>query len=247
MEKIATEELEEKSPFHNEEIGELASPIAEILREMKEEIEKGEYSWIIGDDASGRLPALIIWGVLKKIYNENGFDSPKLYFLAGSGQGHNIDKADKTVKLEEHFINMLREDFSDDISGQITKEIIGELRVGMIGSALLVTDTLVTGGSLLPLCDVLHKNKISVDLAAVHTYREEELEKRLGVRVFSSSQGAFASHSIYGRSDLSGIRKNPFELFSRKTIDSRGVLNSARQDVKTVVGKIYENYTRFKK
>ena len=43
------------------EIAKLREPIKNILEQMRERIDRGEYTLIIGDDASGRIPTWIFY------------------------------------------------------------------------------------------------------------------------------------------------------------------------------------------
>ena len=49
------EEIYKLQPHEQVKIKELETPLAEILEQLRPEIERGEYSAIIGDDASGRI------------------------------------------------------------------------------------------------------------------------------------------------------------------------------------------------
>lgn len=73
----------------HEEIAELEGPIKHIIEQMGNNIERGEYDLVIGIDASGRIPTLIMVKIINHIYNQNGYDSPKVRFVAGSG-GKNV-------------------------------------------------------------------------------------------------------------------------------------------------------------
>lgn len=69
--------------FHHDEIGELEEPIKKILEQISSKFEKGEYDLMIGIDASGRIPALIIFKVAEHIYQKRKIAVPLFRFVAG--------------------------------------------------------------------------------------------------------------------------------------------------------------------
>ena len=87
--KPSEKEREEvKAPEKSEEIkipeiAELRKPMEKLLLDMRENIERGEYAVIFGDDASGRIPTLLFRKVLTASYEEHGFNVPQTLFFAG--------------------------------------------------------------------------------------------------------------------------------------------------------------------
>ena len=58
----------EKSPkIKTRSVAELEEPIRVLFEQLSSKFEQGEYTYIVGDDASGRIPALIFEEVAKKI------------------------------------------------------------------------------------------------------------------------------------------------------------------------------------
>lgn len=74
---------EEDRKFIADCIEDLRAPTQKILQQLHKKIEKGEYTIIMGDDTSGRIPTLIIGGVIKELYQENHFPAPLVRFIAG--------------------------------------------------------------------------------------------------------------------------------------------------------------------
>ena len=74
----AREERGTESPEGHPEIGlirvaELREPMQKILQAMRENIEQGDYVAILGEDASGRIPALIFRKIFRRSLRKEWF------------------------------------------------------------------------------------------------------------------------------------------------------------------------------
>ena len=176
-------------------IDELEDPIKRIIDQLREEIDKGQISLIIGEDASGRIPTLIVASVINNIYKSKGFKIPQIKFIAGSRniagmtEWYMRDKKDKIRKLIEQIPN----------NGD---------------RVLIVTDTIVSGSSVEPIAsvlDTLGKEKIIATIGTEDIKgADEDRKRRIGAgRVVS---GGLATPVIYQNKDLSGVRKEPWQL-----------------------------------
>lgn len=99
---------------------------------LKENISNHKYDIIIGDDVSGRLPAVVLYGVMKKIYSQDNTKAPKLLFFAGDGS--------------------LSEKYSELWEKAIQKELSRYLKEGIIkkeSKILLVTEYNQTNTTIL--------------------------------------------------------------------------------------------------
>ena len=57
--------IETEPTYHFKEVfRELESLIFPLIEKLKENIDKGEYDMLIGDDASGRTPTLVLRGII---------------------------------------------------------------------------------------------------------------------------------------------------------------------------------------
>lgn len=227
------------------EIGSLAAPIGRIMKQLRERVDQGAYDVVIGDDASGRIPALIIAEVIGKIYRQKGYATPATRFFAGSGQGW--DDLGLQEERDEK-LRMVRESL---------RELYEQLRAGKgIGRTLIVTDTIVTGGSLYPLSAALHVSGVSFDVAtiALEIIDDEDkhtLEKRLGTTIYFGQKGGV---DIYNRKSLSGVTKDPGDLFAvpRRKHASQDVVTqediqedtrAARNDAHIVAERVFRAYS----
>src|SRR3989344_5225669 len=64
-----------------EAIEELREPLAGMVRELKNDLAEGSYDLIIGDDASGRLPAIVIGNIAQSLAKQTHREPPTVRFL----------------------------------------------------------------------------------------------------------------------------------------------------------------------
>lgn len=130
-----------------EAVAVLEKPLSTILESLRPSLEQGEFDTIIGDDASGRIPTLILRKVIGEIYGRAGRKGPDTLFFAGGGSAVAHEK---------------KTDIKDP-----TGEITAFLEKRPSKKVLVVTDTIVTGVSLIPLTTALRKTKIKYEVATV--------------------------------------------------------------------------------
>lgn len=198
-----------KEKIKHKEIAELREPIQELLLQLKEKIDSGEYNLIIGDDASGRIPTLIFERILRNVYREKGFKLPDTIFVAGSGSRRAaIEQEGKTQKLNELFDKYKK---GEKTFKSERKENLDKIK------ALVITDTIETGTSLRPLSNALKQNRIDFDIATIGKWFplnwQKEREKRLGGKIYWGEGGG--APMIYQRASLSGVFKEPEEVFAK--------------------------------
>lgn len=218
------------------EVMDLFDPIQKLITQLKEQIEAGEYKYIIGDDASGRIPALIFHNLMKRISEDQSLPEPELYFLAGSGiHSTDLEKEEKVKKLEDYI--------KPALSG-VNNEI-GEKK-----KILIITDTVNTGSSLKPLTEALKKQGVEFDIATIalldaNTYEgaEREKEEYLGAKIFYAKIDVprIYENRIKG---INGVRKNPEDILASRNTNrnSRQLVKEAREDVKILSDQIYDWY-----
>lgn len=243
------EKPERRQWIQYEEIGELEEPIQKILEQLRDKIENGEYGVIVGDDASGRVPALIFDKVIKGAYQENNHEQPQTLFFAGSRVTHgSLGKGEKFEK-KKFAANFLKR---------------GLLGKKLKGKALIVTDTIETGGSLESIAGGLKEAGIEFDIATIcmlsdRTQEEfpavkEELERKLGGEVYYGYAGSEVPQ-IFAKHNLSGVYKDPRKPFAEPSpiLKERkwGVAENrflkpahieAREDVKVLAEDLLEWY-----
>ena len=214
--------------MHIEEIDQLGQPIFDVLQELKESINKGDYGMVIGDDASGRVPAMIIQKVLKNIYQEKGFSPPEVRFVTGS----------KGAKDPEHKAKLLDEYLIKALPGTIETD----------RRVLVVTDMIDSGRSIEPLVTALSKSGVKFDVVTVATVEDQlldELSKKWGVKVV---RGQIGTPSIYKKPLISGYQKDPDELHATPLpMDEREkeYFKLTRKDARNVAGWLTKYYKRY--
>ena len=238
-----------------EEVAELEEPIRKIIEKIRERIESGEYGLIIGDDASGRIPTLILGNFIKRISEVRGLQKPNIIFIPGKLMGpiFGFNSESRRKKLENHIAKFGATD---------------EKRV------LIVTDTVLSGGSLEILIKLLKQSGYICDIATIGIeeestdieapprdleYPETETREDLlrGVEIISGEyKGEDKFHpntpKIYKEKTLSGVIKKAGQTKST-TIKSgepdeeekewiQSQINQAREDAKAVTQHLIDWY-----
>ena len=131
-------ELEQYRAFH-----EVYEPILDkLIGQMRSEIESNRYAAVIGDDRSGRLPAMAVHGIMANVARDYDTVPPKMFFIH-----HPKMPLPGPKGLDQRV---------EDI-----KNSIGENRV------LVVTDYIETGSTLRKIITYLEFHKIPFDVAAL--------------------------------------------------------------------------------
>lgn len=245
---------DQKAEVLLEEVAELEGPIKKIIEKISDRIEKGEYGLVVGDDASGRIPTLILGNFIKKIAEKRGLPRPNVIFIPGkltdykhSGPEYLYTKQQED--LEQHLAN-----WSADKSKRI----------------LIVTDTVLTGHSLRVLVRSLKDLGYKIDIGTVGVedeggFFESKRYASLGdTEIFSgeykrqSNSGDTATPKIYQKHPISGVIKGAGDETSRLFIKSvgdrlytreefRDLINQSREDANIVANRIvswYESRTK---
>lgn len=224
--------------IRHEEIEELFNPIKEILYRFREQINQGVYKLLIGDDASGRIPTLILDRVLKAIYKERGHVLPKTIFMAGSGTGFDTIYGQPLAAKREKIKDFIQHIFKSNSSSK---------------RVMVITENIFTGKSLEPLIDTLEELDIEYDITSVGiVYGGDKIEsKNIKERAFGSMR---KTPSIYFNKRLSGVDKKPVNLFStpQKKEESREeeqtsiqlLINTSREEVEKMANRLAENYRK---
>jgi hypothetical protein len=229
-----------KEKIQHPEIEELRKPLEKMLGDMRERIEAGEYGLILGDDASGRIPTLIIDKVIKSRYARLGYDVPHTVFVTGSKGLISKEREGKQREIE-----MLL----DHVSALSARG----------RRALIVTDTVASGSSLLPLAMALQEKGIAFDIATVGlsawlldspseeaiTDHIAELQERLGNQSFYF--GTTTTPNIYEKKELSGVIKSPQDLHARPAapgLKNKDELKEARKDVAVLSEELIQSYAQ---
>jgi hypothetical protein len=229
-------------------ISELAFPIQRILSQIEPELEEGAYRVVIGDDVSGRIPAIIVNEAISRIYKAYGHPAPMLRFVAG---GRRTD--------EDGFE---RRDRSNDMRER-TRGLNDELlRNGDDPRALLVTEAIATGNAMHMATSALRDERIKTDIAALGFIGAEveggesnleQVKARLnGARLVVGTENL---PSLYGdrnlrllqgiskeRGSSTSTRLTDYEIFREDVPYIQAKINAARVLAMKVGGEVADVY-----
>ena len=200
---------------------------------ISERIMNQEYDVIIAEDASGRIPGLLIYEAMKTLYaTKNNEQNLKLFFVAGS---KNVDnKKEKKDKISKHINEVISKSHTSD------------------KKFLVVTDVIMEGESLKPLAASLKELNIEYDILTLgvgRTLRSHgghiyDLNQELG----SVSDARVGIPEIFDRRDLSGVIKDPNEILSSRIPNNdMDKLGKVRNEIKVAAEELYEKISKFKK
>ena len=182
----------------------LENPVRHIINQLKPRIDRGEYKIIIGDDASGRLPTLVLHNILSSIYKSRGFPKLQTRFIAGAhGNPWYKDflQRKKNDRIREYIKNL--KTFLDE----------GALP----GRILIVSEFIEKGEGLSPLATLLNEAGIEYDIATVGVASktvQQELEKQWGHEIIPGE--ITVSSYIHNMNKYTGVIKDNPNLHARK-------------------------------
>lgn len=140
-----------------EEIAELEVPIKKIIEKIKERIENGKYGLIIGDDASGRIPAIILGNFIIKISEQRNLEKPNIIFIPGKLKSEEFNWR-KVFGLRSTSKRKQYEKLDEYVSSHGASK---ERKI------LIVTDTVKSGDSLKTLVGLLKRAGYRCDIATI--------------------------------------------------------------------------------
>lgn len=256
----APEELKE---IKYEEIANLREPLEIILWQLRRRIEQGSFRVLIGDDASGRIPTLILRKFIQQRYKELGFDLPQTFFLAGTrsyeGIRNNEEMQHKKGRMTDFLshleIERIEAQQAPNVLQQISRMFRGRNKISpmpakMDEKVLIVTDTIESGESLTPLVEGLNQAGIRYDIATIGMLGDQkELERKFGVPI---TTGNYHLPRIYGRHRLAGVEKVRTDLFSKPAwtageedrLEMRKKVVTAREDITILSQELLDWYHR---
>ncbi|MEX2090670.1 MAG: hypothetical protein WD989_00875 [Candidatus Paceibacterota bacterium] len=232
FEKLTTQEekpVEAEKEIRLEEVAELEKPIKKIIEKIKDRIENGEYGLIIGDDASGRIPARILGDFIREISKIKGLYQPNTIFIPSKlqkGGWFFKEKENQQDKFEQHISKF----------GAVPNKKI-----------LIITDTVFSGESLKVLTSLIRNAGYDLDIATIgqefdgplgrpDAFPEENLR---GAQIISGEfemseeqkqkTGWAHTPKIYANKKMSGVFKSGFK--SRKLADSNYTSDLERDQI----------------
>ena len=238
-----------KKQFQQEAVRELKDPILNLVTQLRPEINRGDYSAIVGDDASGRIPTLIVADVINAAYRQNGIRPPVLDYIAGSsGLERRSPEAQvrKKLSLQEYFTDLKRAATYDGRA---------------LGRVLFVTDSLVLGNTINKVLEAVKQSGWTADVAAVGTAERiepDEVEKKYNNRIVIGMNRVpkidASNHYSWAVEQLSGVTKEPENLYATPLINTprfkgreeelQEAMSLARDSASQVASEIYKEYSK---
>jgi hypoxanthine phosphoribosyltransferase len=217
VEPIETEKKFESIPS-NEERQKKIDQIVELshkpINELRKQIENGDYKIIIGDDASGRVSALIWRDFLNHVNTENDRAGVETFFLAGSKTLDAAQTREKIKAITDYLIGQRVNGPTEPVSGIRIKEKISSKN----DKVLIVTDTINSGQSLIPLTQALSATGTRYDIVTnslLTVVPQVVLESNLGARIHCGEKRTEDyAPLVYKDVAASGVVKNDEDLFA---------------------------------
>lgn len=234
--------IENPSPFRvdwSEKLNGARREFRRLSEELAEPIRKNEFSGIIADDVSGRIPALFIQNQMRRAAAEQRTHTvPTTYFMAGGRGG--LGMLDQLEYFHETIPNMVQR---LNLIPQANRS----------GRFLFVTDGIDSGGSLSRAAQAMERAQIKYDVASLGSRRHTDLlEMRdwpTATRFFTGNKGGQVE--LYSGGPQSypllsslrvaiGVEKYGSEAISRVNRDNIPSLVSLRQELKGLSNEIFD-------
>lgn len=208
-----------KPPFNRVEI---FDAFEKIVSEIKPHMHL--YDTIVGDDASGRLPTLVMANLIGRKRIQQGLSSPSVFFLSGGTNIANETVARDTIK---------------EISDLIDKDSNKEKR-----KILIVTEYMNSGESMRILVDEFNKHSVFPDICTLETQVPAEIIwKGQKGNLYSGSSNTIAGKIFFVNSQLSGVESVFGSAISkRKDLSKRDFIETieAHKDMRLIAEELWK-------
>lgn len=244
----------------DERLREMAVEFKFLLKKVGKELFERPYGLIVGDDPSGRLPALLMYEFLQRVYGKRNLPKPEILFFAGEKYLMDEEVEKRSSKISEHIDRAVKE-------------------AGLNNpNTLIVTETVEYGLGLRPITEGIARSGLTHDLFSGTMFyadvpRERELSQAAdSIQKITKARkffyGQIGSSSVKWEYDLSGvIRDNksaakgengkedkeifsvPTKEFARTPVDETKIQKSvdkSREDIKILAEELfgwYETWT----
>lgn len=204
-----------------------------LSRKLAEGIRNNQWQILIGEDVSGRIPALFIYELIKRYNSSNNISPPQLFFLAS---GKNVVVEGERVAQENV------EDLAEYVKAH--RELARGKR------ALYITDVVHSGESLQKSAIALGVNGIHFDIASLDSHISSSVTNSLGLKESKLYTGTMVDAeqlgNLYtgfgGKPALRaavGVEKNGNEPTTRATYQDTAAVNDLRAQIKTMANEAY--------
>lgn len=156
---------------------------ARLVIELKDNL--SEYDTILSDDTSGRLVSLFLRRLINQKRKIRNRKPVQTFFLASERPQYYGEKVN--TKEIEKFIAR---------------------RKKKLGRTLLVTEFIASGGTMMRFVNILEKEGIDYDVAALLVSRDlDSYDKKLTKSLYFGKRSGGAGDVLYGRDEYTGVKK----------------------------------------
>ncbi|PIT92203.1 MAG: hypothetical protein COU08_03640 [Candidatus Harrisonbacteria bacterium CG10_big_fil_rev_8_21_14_0_10_42_17] len=228
---------------------------AHLIEQISEGIKEGRWTTILGDDVSGRLPALVIGKIIARYNREHGMNPPKRIFFAGGSINYE-DVPDEGLPTPEQSKQNIQE------QQQKLATFIHEQSKSLGDRVLIVTEHVVGGRTVRRIGKTLYREGVNFDVASLwstkQTYTLRTTLKHEDPDIFDQTQffigkenagasdpfGSEVSNVLYNLgvplNETTGIKKDGIEPIAKLNKEAnRDLVKLARQKVSEMTDEIY--------
>lgn len=202
------------SPFQGSVEG--VGALANLIKKLENRLD--DYDTILSDEASGRIPSLILRQLINKKKLETG--NERVRFRAVSGG-----------RVLEHVKDSVREHLSDLLQQE-----------GGFGKTLLVTEYINTAQGITWLAEILDELGVDFDIAAISANKSaNRYDDVVSDRLVCGFQGSREGVDFYGQSRSSGVWKSasrspvPFKFET-----DQANINETRDSISKLSDRLYK-------
>jgi hypothetical protein len=241
--RTAVRAVAETSAEHEvrEDLEVATDAMSNLVQELAPGIKSGRWDSLIGDDASGRLPALVIGKIMDRYAREHGTPQPERVFVAAGKirPGEEPDGFTNQAANRQKFVTLRRH--------------IGDSRERLGERALVVTEH-VKGNGITMLGKALHDNGVDFDLAVVDTrYTADKMleawrgyfpDEFAGTELYKGSE--HIQHTVFkdGTALLRarGITRDPLSPIAVPDDSNRDYVQAGRTEVSYLADELYSRH-----
>ncbi len=208
--------------------------MSDTIEQIAEPIKEGRWDSLLIDDRSGRLPGLIVGGVMRRYAKEHDQPVPPELFLA-AGQVYGFGQDDQDLKI------------------QAIQSRLEQIKSTLGDRTLIVTEYIQTGESVGRMAKALQAEGIKFDIASVEADYSAEHQLRKLERRFP---GAFDGAQLYVGSSRNGITFYDYTLQAATGVEKvhaepvvqlipgqdRSMVVAAREEVAVLQDKLYNKF-----
>ncbi|MDA2923028.1 hypothetical protein MYX07_07230 [Patescibacteria group bacterium AH-259-L07] len=230
-----------------------------LVEQISDGIKEGRWTAILGDDVSGRLPALVIGKIATRYAQNHGIKIPKCIFFAGGSVPYEDVPDEDLPNVEQSKKNIAEQQ-------QKLEEYIRRQSKNLGSRVLIVTEHVVGGRTLRRVATALHKVGIGFDIASLWSTRQAATYKIMfdhedNPEIFSEAEFYIGKENA-GASDPFGskvggllyelgvplneateIKKTGTEPAAKLNKDAdRDLVKLARQKVNELTDELYSNH-----